>query len=167
MLNRFLSRSRHELIDGEFTEPVTAIVGNSAADLDSIVGSLAYGYLLDQENGQSGIVFPYLPIPREDLALRTETVFLFQLSGIEPEALIFGDELDLAGLLRLRRGGIVLVDTQGHDLIPILRERIIEVIDHRPEDHGVSSDSYAAEKPVRAESRQPLRRFIVEPVGSA
>jgi exopolyphosphatase len=138
----------------EAAGPVTAVTGSSAADLDSVVGSIGYAYLLAREGGLTGPVFPYLPIPRADLLLRTEVVHLFERVGLNWENLVFADDIDLEHLLGGREGELVLVDTQGHDAPPVLRERITEVIDHHWGDQT-------------AHARRPLKRRIVEPVGSA
>jgi exopolyphosphatase len=155
--------------------PVTAVMGSAAADLDSLVASIAYAYLLDRESRRTGPVFPYLPIPREGLSLRREAESLFEREGVNSSTLVFADDVDLEDLLGTRAGELVLVDTQGHDLAPVLHERIAEVIDHHPEDrraYGADgfSDASPSESPPGNTGRPgfpgPLRRRTLEPVGS-
>jgi exopolyphosphatase len=148
------------------------VTGSSAADLDSIVGSICYAHLLAREGRPAGQIFPFLRIPRADLPLRSEAVYLFGRVGLQWENLVFGDDIDLEDLLIPRQGELVLVDDLGNDLAPALRQRITEVIDHHPVDqtaHGVVGRSvgYAAENPAGTSYRLPLKRRIVEPVGSA
>jgi inorganic pyrophosphatase/exopolyphosphatase len=157
---------------------VTVVTGSSAADLDSIVASIAYAYLLCREGKMVGSVFPYLPISRENLVLRTEVFRLFEREGVRNDTLVFADDVDLEDLLRAPEGELILVDTQGHELSPPLRGRIAEVIDHHPEDQpsnpvepgtGVAGrpGGYPAENPAGPSSPGTLRRRILEPVGSA
>ncbi len=49
------------------------VIGNEAADLDSMASSLAYGYLLSLQDPRISVL-PIMPIPRVDFALRTEAV---------------------------------------------------------------------------------------------
>ncbi|UCF99223.1 MAG: DHH family phosphoesterase [Spirochaetaceae bacterium] len=138
---------------------MVVVIGSSAADLDSIAGSLAYAYLLDREAALSGPVIPYLPVPRGDLPLRPEAVYLFERVGLRWENLLFADDIVLGNLLSARQGELVLVDTQDSDLATDLRMRVIEVIDHHAE---------APVPPPSGTGRPPhLRRWIVEPTGSA
>ena len=138
------------------------MTGSSAADLDSVAGSIGYAYLLAREAGSSALVFPYLPIPRVELPLRTEVVQLFAAVGLKWENLVSADDAELADLLDTREGELVLVDTQGHDLSPDLVERVCEVIDHHPEDRPAQVEGTAG-----LGFRGSRRRRILEPVGSA
>lgn len=47
--------------------------------------------------------FQVMPIPRADLALRREVMVLFGLCGVDPESLIFLDDVDLQRL-QVQRG---------------------------------------------------------------
>jgi exopolyphosphatase len=155
---------------------VTAVTGSAAADLDSIVASIAYAYLLHREGGTAGTVFPYVPIPREDLALRREVERLLEREGVRYRTLFFSDDVDLTDLLGGREGELVLVDTRGRDLASALSGRVTEVIDHHPEDQRAyrpdgSSDASPCESSPgnagRPGSPGTLRRRILEPVGSS
>jgi exopolyphosphatase len=153
---------------------VTVVTGSAAADLDSLVASIAYAYLLDREGATVGPVFPYVPILSDDLSLRTEVERLFEREGVKKSNLFFADEIDLEGLLNERQGELVLVDTQGHDLAPALGKRVTEVIDHHPEEKPAYTAGTAGlpgacppRNPAGHSSPGPLRRRIVEPVGSS
>ena len=162
---------------GEAVEPVTAVMGSSAADLDSIAGSVCYAFLLAREAGQAGLIFPFLPIPRADLSLRTEVVYLFDRVGLNQENLVFADDVDLEQLLMRRQGKLVLVDDRGRSLAPALLRRVTEVVDHhagdRTEPGGVKRavvgppGGCPAQSPDGASQRRSPKRLIVEPVGSA
>jgi exopolyphosphatase len=145
------------LAEGRSTDRLTVVMGSSAADLDSIVGSLCYAYLLDEEKDSNRGVLPFVPISREDFQLRSEVVYLFELERVSVLAVPFADELDLEDLLQCRDGELVVVDDRGAELPAALRGRISEVIDHHMGDA----------EPAEANLPRQLRRRIVEPVGSA
>ena len=134
--------------------------GSGAADLDSLVASVAYAYLLERESTAVGPVFPYVPIPREELSLRAEVELLFEREGVSINNLVFADDVDLEDLLNSREGQLILVDTQGDDLAPALSGRVTEVIDHHPSDQAAHAEGILGRP-------RPLRRRIVESVGSA
>ena len=58
---------------------------------------------------------PVLNIPRAEFPLRLDNVFLLKESGVPSEALVFRDEVDLAGLHRAKRLVLSLVD---HNVLP-------------------------------------------------
>ncbi|MCF6334552.1 MAG: hypothetical protein L3J12_02285, partial [Spirochaetales bacterium] len=84
-----------------YEKPATVVMGNEAADLDSMVSAVSYAwylYLLDNQLNP----FPYINIPRADFKLRTEAVYLFEKAGIDIESLLFTDDLDL---VKLKKAG--------------------------------------------------------------
>lgn len=136
MLNAFLSQARKELPGNASDGTPVAVMGSSAADLDSVVSCLAYAYLLHVETGASIRVLPFVPIPREDLHLLPEAVFLLGKTETHYESLILADEVDLVVLL-LRA---VLLDTANLDPnagrdIP----RVVDIIHRLMEIVGESS----------------------------
>jgi exopolyphosphatase len=152
---------------------VTVVSGGAAADLDSLVASIAYAYLLHREGGTGGPVLPYLPISRANLVLRGEAVYLFDRTGLRKSALFFADDVDLAQRLCSGNGELVLVDTQGEELAAALKARVVEVIDHHPGEqveyaHGAVGDpvTHAPGKTAPSGSPSKLRRRILEAVGS-
>ncbi len=115
------------------------ILGNEAADLDSIASSIAYGYLRQQIT--PGIaVLPLIPIPRADVTLRNEVVYVFNEAGITMDDLVFMDEVNLDALFEHTE--IVLVD---HNQITVqlakYSEKITGVIDHH-RDEGLYLDAF-------------------------
>lgn len=83
------------------------VIGNEAADLDSMVSAVTYGYLLTQLN-PSQPVLPLITIHRQDFFLRREAVYLFQKASIRAADLIFLDDLDLEACLE--GAHLILVD---------------------------------------------------------
>ena len=130
--------------------PIRAVLGNEAADLDSMASSVAYAWLLGQGNGEA-IDVPVMNIPRGDFQLRTEAVWLFDEAGIRVENLIFLDEIDLDRAHAQGRLRLVLVD---HNRLSERRQAwapiVEEILDHH-EDEGL----------------YPEARKIIAPVGSA
>ncbi|CDQ94984.1 unnamed protein product, partial [Oncorhynchus mykiss] len=116
----------------EGSSGIHIVLGNEACDLDSMVSSLAFAYFLSTTSGSScKTVVPVLNIPRAEFPLRLDNVFLLKESGVPSEALVFRDEVDLAGLHRAKRLVLSLVD---HNVLPSadidLEEAVVEVIDH-------------------------------------
>jgi exopolyphosphatase len=90
-------------------KPVTIVMGNEAADLDSMASAVTYAwylYLTDPSQNP----FPLINIPRADFKLRTEAVFLFEEAGVDIDHLLFAEDVDLD---KLKAGGklkLILVD---------------------------------------------------------
>ena len=129
------------------------VLGNEAADLDSMASAVAYGYCASAASagGETPIV-PLINVPRADYKLRTEAVFLFASVGIEPDMLTFIDEVDLGALHAAGGLELILVD---HNVLAAaqatLADAVVGVIDHHKDEGGF------ADAAVR----------IIEPVGSA
>jgi exopolyphosphatase len=106
------------------------VLGNQAADLDSMVSSILYGFYLSQRHPEE-TVLPVINIPQKDYKLRTEAVYLFNQIGVSAENLIFIDQVDLDELARKNNLRFILVD---HNRLTVAEERlrdfIVEIIDH-------------------------------------
>ncbi|MEN8188661.1 MAG: DHHA2 domain-containing protein [Thermodesulfobacteriota bacterium] len=115
------------------------IIGNEAADLDSMASAITYGCLLSEKDADA-VVLPVMPIPRADFKLRTEAVYVFQEAGINLEDLVFFDEVDF-GKLMAADAGLVLVDH--NKLGPTLEKynsNVSAVLDHH-NDEGMYEDA--------------------------
>ena len=146
MLNHFLFDSKFSL---NKKETVCFVMGNEAADLDSMASSVVYAYYLQSLNSDDkSIYIPLINIPKEDFKLRTEAVYLFTDAGIETENLIFTDEINMEEISKSVKLSIILVD---HNRISAryssYAERVIEVIDHH-KDEGVYSSGMTTIEPV-------------------
>jgi len=90
---------------------VYVVMGNEAADLDSMASAVLYGYLKSKvDPDPSHLYIPFAPIPKEDFKLRTEAVYLFKEAGMGQEALVFQGEIDLSQLHREGRLSLILMD---------------------------------------------------------
>ncbi|KAJ3023990.1 hypothetical protein HKX48_008604 [Thoreauomyces humboldtii] len=159
-LARFLATTRKVSTASTSGLPVTVVIGNEAADLDSVVSAVSYAFLEStrQERRAAGPVTEYLPvvgIPRADFALRTECPYALNTgypdTDITPH-LTFLDEIDLDALHSASRLRLVLVDH--NQLAPSLRRfetSVVGILDHHV-DEGLHPE---------ADPR------VIEPVGSA
>jgi len=149
-LNIYLEQARVNAAGGD---AVAIVIGSEAADLDSMVSALLYGLLASAAvaPGAPPIV-PVVNCPRGDFPLRTEAAYLFAAVGVDVNALLFVDEIDLEALHRAGRLRLILVD---HNILSAAHEKFADavdaIIDHHP-DGGL----YAQAQPRR-----------IEPVGSA
>lgn len=104
------------------------IMGNEAADLDSMASSIAYGYLRTLQNPDQ-LVLPLMPIARADFPLRTEAVFVMQEASINPEDLVFFDDIDAADLLA--KTDLVLVDhNAASPAVSAFNPKVVGILDH-------------------------------------
>ncbi|TVR69557.1 MAG: hypothetical protein EA427_08045 [Spirochaetaceae bacterium] len=145
-LNRYLKSAR---MAASGTDPVICVVGNEAADLDSMASAVVYAY---HRATRGASALPLINIPREDFKLRTEAVYLFEKAGVDLQALIFADEIDLGALKSAGRLSLVLVDhnrpAKSH---ATFTDVVTGVIDHHA-DEGLFQDAAVR---------------VIEPVGSA
>eukprot|EP00271_Cylindrocystis_brebissonii_P010667 TRINITY_DN26949_c0_g1_i1.p1 TRINITY_DN26949_c0_g1~~TRINITY_DN26949_c0_g1_i1.p1 ORF type:complete len:549 (-),score=85.06 TRINITY_DN26949_c0_g1_i1:808-2454(-) len=137
-INELLRKSRSAIKDPDNKLPFRIVLGNEAADLDSIASAISYAFLLDQmPQDVPFCAIPVIAIPRQDLHLRTDVSWLLPDIGIDVNLLLFADEIDFPDLFKQNRLHLVLVDhnalsrpTKEQDLQNV----IVEIIDHhKPE----------------------------------
>lgn len=122
-LNGYLRHTKNSI-----NECRLVVMGNEAADLDSMASSIAYGYLRQQIN-PSLTVLPLLTIPRADFRLRGEAVYLFEQAGINVEDLVFADEVCLDNLFG--QAELLLVDHNVPGLAwQQYSKKIVGILDH-------------------------------------
>lgn len=95
---------------------IIIVLGNEAADADSIISSLCLAYIKQQQQVSGNTFYvPVVSIPRSILKLRRETQVLLNLIGLELANLICLEELDIKKLSQDSvLQGIILTD---HNLI--------------------------------------------------
>jgi exopolyphosphatase len=109
------------------------VLGNQGADLDSIASALVLAWHLATRQPEKAPV-AVIAIPRHELILRPEVLFILAECGINPEDLLFSDDVDLDGLLR-RGAELVLADH--NSLNPSLitaKPRVASIFDHHHDD---------------------------------
>jgi len=149
-LNIYLKQAR---VNAEGADAMAIVIGNEAADLDSMVSAILYGLFASacRPPGAPPVV-PVVNCPRGDFALRTEAVYLFAALGVDVDALLFIDEIDLEALHRAGRLRLTLVD---HNILSADQEKYADAVDGII-DHHADSGLYP---------QAGLR--TIEPVGSA
>jgi len=94
-------------------------------------------------------VVPVVNIAREDFVLRTETVFIFKRLKLDPQGLVFIDDVNLAELHAEQRLELVLVD---HNRLgpqqAALEPAIIEILDHHDDQGAYPSGTACDIRPV-------------------
>jgi len=123
------------------TKQVTVVMGNEAADLDSMASALTYAWYLNLSDA-SGNYFPLINIPRADFKLRTEAVYLFQEAGVNIDDLLFSEDLDLDKLKSLGNLKLILVD---HNKLAAnqdgLKSAVVEILDHHADEKSYPSST--------------------------
>ncbi|MCL2480445.1 MAG: DHH family phosphoesterase [Spirochaetaceae bacterium] len=132
-LNNYLSVSKSNFSAKSI---IHVVIGNEAADIDSIASSIVYAFFKEACNTKKEEIFiPVINILEQDLRLRKEAIYLFSLTGIKPENLIFFDQINLKELAEKRKLKLILVD---HNKISHKQEAfsnyIEEVIDHHTDE---------------------------------
>lgn len=124
-------------------EKVHFVMGNESADLDSIVSSIAFAYLLYHENNSSQgeeLYIPLLNIHRDEIALHKDLLYLFQLLNISTDDLLFLDDhvpLDL--LFMQDRLRFNLVD---HNLLRPSQEHLSNAVERIVDHHADENKQY-------------------------
>lgn len=110
----------------------TLVSGNESADIDSCVSSALYAYLSQTQSKTP--VFPLINIPKKDILLRRDFLYLLAKLDIKDNAFLFLD--DLSPQL-LKHASLALVD---HNKVTAslsqLDDNVIGVIDHH-DDEGL------------------------------
>ncbi|MEN8258061.1 MAG: DHHA2 domain-containing protein [Thermodesulfobacteriota bacterium] len=111
------------------------VMGNQGADLDSISSALVFAWYLAGRQATK-IPVALIAVPRHKLRLRPEAAFVFAAAGINPENLLFVDDVDLQALVAAGTE-IVLVDhNQLAEDFTNLEHRVTAVIDHHHDGGG-------------------------------
>lgn len=112
------------------------VMGNEAADLDSMASAAVFAWYKTERAGQGADpCVPFVPIPREDFKLRTESLYLFEAVGLSPDELLFAEDLDPAALHREGKLSLTLVDH--NKLGPAfsgLEGAVKEIVDHHQDE---------------------------------
>jgi exopolyphosphatase len=157
-VNRFLAEAQTKTTGGEH---ITVVLGNEAADLDSMQASILYAYFLNATAAVTAV--PVINIPRQDFKLRTEAVYLITQAGIDPEHLVFADEIDLQSLQAQRKLSVVLVD---HNRLAApqepLSDAVTGIIDHHRDEELFPAASPRIIEPVGSVATLIAERMLAE-----
>eukprot|EP00180_Rhodochaete_pulchella_P002462 Plantae.Rhodophyta-Rhodochaete_pulchella.ctg37831.p1 GENE.Plantae.Rhodophyta-Rhodochaete_pulchella.ctg37831~~Plantae.Rhodophyta-Rhodochaete_pulchella.ctg37831.p1 ORF type:complete len:422 (-),score=59.06 Plantae.Rhodophyta-Rhodochaete_pulchella.ctg37831:43-1221(-) len=161
----FLARSagaKDALSSFANTAPCHVVLGNQAADLDSMTSSMACAFLRMGQSGQSADVpiLPVMNVARADFPLRTEAAMFMNDLKIPVHDLTFIDEVDLLSAANL---SITLVDH--NKLSPSqesLAKHVVEIVDHH-DDEGDHLDAVRTIEPVGSCSTLISESFLNPP----
>lgn len=140
-LSDFLRRQRdlvRRISEGKElpTEKLHVVMGNEAADLDSMCSAIMYAYLQHHISSNGPFYIPLMNIPREELPLRGEAHTVFQRAEIDPASLVFLDDLDLEKLHAAGKLSVTLVD---HNRLSssqaFLEDSVEAIVDHHLDEH--------------------------------
>ncbi len=88
-LNRYLGQARSHATSNPID---TLVVGNEAADLDSIATAFVLAYILGKQK-KKPLALPLIPISRDDFRLRTEAVYVLGEAKIDLALVLFLDDI--------------------------------------------------------------------------
>ncbi|OBT68633.1 hypothetical protein VE03_01667 [Pseudogymnoascus sp. 23342-1-I1] len=146
-LNSFLATAKATLnTAAQHTQPITFVVGNESADLDSICSAIAYAYIRTYTSIPPNVHVPIANIPAADVSLRTELSPILSHAGIKASELITLSDLPhpskRTALLSPEKTRWLLVDhnsLQG-ELGQVYGDRVVGCIDHHDEENKVPKD---------------------------
>ena len=95
-----MGKQRGSLAGLENSSNTSALPPSEYADLDSIASAVAFAYLQSRvaPDRESTAYLPLVNIPRADLKLRTDCLWLLTDSGVDVAALAFADEVRVEGM---------------------------------------------------------------------
>ncbi|EFQ32005.1 exopolyphosphatase [Colletotrichum graminicola M1.001] len=141
-LGAFLARARSALTApaSQRASPLTLVVGNESADLDSLCSAVVYAYLRTHAPPHT-LHVPVSNLARDDLKLRTEMTAALAHARLAPEDLLTLD--DLPADLAPRDTRWVLVDHNAltGDLAARFAGRVVGCVDHHADEGAVPRDT--------------------------
>ena len=162
-LNAFLLRAK-SAVDSRGSARVALVLGNEAADFDSMACAIAYAACADSERARrtisegddetGALVFaPVVGVPRDDFPLRGDAAAAFPELGVDVDRLIFSDEIDVGALADAGRlAGVVLVDHNALAGANVSDPRILAsvgvVLDHHEDERAYPANALAEVAPV-------------------
>ncbi|KJZ78776.1 hypothetical protein HIM_01549 [Hirsutella minnesotensis 3608] len=142
-LQSFLETAKKALLSptDQRPSPLTLVVGNESADLDSLCCAVLYAYIRSRAPSRSCLHVPLANLSRADLSLRPEMTAVLGHAGLRPSDLITVSDLP-DGLLRAEDTRWVLVD---HNALtgPLARyaPEVVGCVDHHVDEARVPNDA--------------------------
>ncbi|WYZ46106.1 hypothetical protein EsH8_IX_000331 [Colletotrichum jinshuiense] len=163
-LGAFLASARSALTAPQRASPLTLVVGNESADLDSLCSAVIYAYLRTHTTPHT-LHIPISNLPRDDLKLRPEMTAALAHAQLKPSDLLTLDELP--GDLAAKDTRWVLVDHNAltGDLAAKYSDRVVGCVDHHDEENAVTMDT--ADEPRVIEKCGSSSSLVVEYCRSA
>ncbi|KUJ16165.1 DHH phosphoesterase [Mollisia scopiformis] len=151
-LRSFLSSAKSALNNAaQQSSPVTFVIGNESADLDSLCSAVVLAYIRTYSLKSKTFYIPLSNIPRADLNLRPELLSVLSHANLRPSDLITLSDLPSitsnSSRLSPEKTKWVLVDhnVMVGELGKIYGDQLVACIDHHDEENKVPKDT--AEEP--------------------
>jgi inorganic pyrophosphatase/exopolyphosphatase len=133
------------------------VMGNEAADLDSIACAIALATSLDRDGVAAEAnerVIPLIAIPRDDFSLRADAAWLLRDLGVDVSSLVFLDDLDVAAPPSgVEIAGLTLVDHNAlsprlaASAAAALASKTVLVIDHHDDEKKYPDTAFVTIEP--------------------
>ena len=171
-LNAFLRDARESVLRaGDSNASATAkrttlVLGNEAADLDSVACAVSLAYALHEANDDASRAYvPVVCVPREDFSLRADARWLLESIGVDVDALTFDGEIDFAKTLddRLR---LVLVDHNAlasASAYASFASAVDAVVDHHDDEKKYPATAAAAIAPTGSCATLVAEPLVLDP----
>ncbi|CCX10469.1 exopolyphosphatase [Pyronema domesticum] len=128
-LRAFLHSSRARLIAAhQSSSPISIVLGNESADLDSLTSSLLYAYLHPHHP------VPFLQIPRSDISLRPDFTHLLQHLSLSPLDLLCSDDEPSFLSFPAEDVSVHLVDHNKLTVSGLRDDKVVSIIDHHDDE---------------------------------
>ena len=171
-LNAFLRDARESVLRaGDSNASATAkrttlVLGNEAADLDSVACAVSLAYALHEANDDASRAYvPVVCVPREDFSLRADARWLLESLGVDVDALTFDGEIDFAKTSddRLR---LVLVDHNAlasASAYASFASAVDAVVDHHDDEKKYPATAAAAIAPTGSCATLVAEPLVLDP----
>lgn len=145
VLNEYLISAKSKISNAG---PVVLVIGNEAADLDSMASAVTYAYFLEKTEKYKNVI-PLINIPSADFKLRTEAVFLFEEAGIDSGNLISIEDTDINKIYSEGNLKLILTDhnSPGKALAGY-KDAVVEIIDHHADEKNYPAETVCDIRPV-------------------
>jgi exopolyphosphatase len=145
MLNNYLYCAKTNLKN---KKTVHAVMGNEAADADSVVSAIAYACFLEKTIANNNETYiPVINICKNDIKLRREILLLLSNACIDIENLFFIDEFDIKKYSDNNKLKIILTD---HNKLSWKQENLAKdiegIIDHHIDENAYNTKNKIIEQ---------------------
>ncbi|GJD00562.1 exopolyphosphatase [Colletotrichum higginsianum] len=141
-LGAFLANARSALTApaAQRASPLTLVVGNESADLDSLCSAVVYAYLRTHAPPHT-LHIPISNLPRDDLKLRPEMTAALAHARLRPSDLLTLDELPADLAAEDTRWVLVDHNALTGDLASKYASSVVGCVDHHAEEDKVPQDT--------------------------
>ncbi|KAK6223050.1 exopolyphosphatase [Colletotrichum tabaci] len=141
-LGAFLANARSALTApaAQRASPLTLVVGNESADLDSLCSAVVYAYLRTHAPPHT-LHIPISNLPRDDLKLRPEMTAALAHARLRPSDLLTLDELPADLAAEDTRWVLVDHNALTGDLATKYASSVVGCVDHHAEEDKVPQDT--------------------------